>query len=70
MTVKCSSYFPHERCLLCFSIAVHGQLNSLASSRVSRDLIHYLTEIEASLFCQRIAPEKQRSIVSNIETAF
>lgn len=52
------------------SFAVHGQLNSLASSRVNRDLIHYLTEIEASLFCQRIAPEKQRSIVSNIETAF
>lgn len=52
------------------SFAFHGQLNSLASSRVNCDLIHYLTEIEASLLGQRIAPEKQRSIVSNIEMIF
>lgn len=65
MTVKRPSYFLRKD----VSFAFHGQLNPLAFSRVNRDLIH-LTEIEASLFCQRIAPEKQRSIVSNIEAIF
>lgn len=70
-TMKNSSHFSHERKMP--PLHFIDSFNSFASSRVNLDLLHYLAEIEASLLCQstqRIAPEKQRSIVSNIETIF